>query len=210
MIEPVEYIQFKGLKIFFTKSINSSGFFLNDFVLNVVKTAGRKKTYNNIHEYCAGAGFIGFKLLSEHVSSTLTLSEIHEPALQCCEYTIAINQLKSQVSTHQLSRLSEYNGTKCDLFVVNPPFRHSITQVVGDVCPDRIRKKVDKGWNLHNTMWKDISKICTNDCDIFILGNQQYGDPEEDWGTYFRDNNLEIHGIYVTNDNHFIIHLIKI
>ena len=74
-------------------------------------------------EWCAGPGFIGFRLLGAGLTETLCLADINPQAVAACRRSIKDNALAARVNVYQSDNLANIpQSEQWDLVVGNPPW----------------------------------------------------------------------------------------
>ena len=156
--------------ILYYENVDIDGLKARNDIANLIKQVGKKQIYSRAHEWCCGHGAIGLKLLETGICKHLVLTDKFEPAIQGCDFTITLNDLKNKVTTYNTDNLGSIPNTEqWDLFVANPPWRSEITPDMFPRSSDEERKKYDLGWNIHNHMWGNIAKYLTQDAETFLF-----------------------------------------
>jgi hypothetical protein len=131
-------------------------------------------------EWCAGAGFIGFRLISDGIIDSLTLMDIYEPALQSCQATWAHrpDRLKHKsITTVQGSTVDCFNKQMFDLIVANPPnFDFGNHQSMTSTL---FRITQDPGWSTHNDFFMNIKNNLTPNGKILMMKHVNGSQPSD-------------------------------
>ena len=100
-----DYIEFNGIKVYYTKELDGGGAgFGQDYIDFVRSNFPRQE---RIFEWCSGPGFIGFSLLAHGLCNTLCLADINPLAIQACLKTIRLNKLESKARVYLSDNLKD-------------------------------------------------------------------------------------------------------
>ena len=172
----------------------------------------RKKVYNRAHEGFAGNGAIGFQLLDDRHCKSLVLSDIYQPAIQGCAFTVALNNLTDKVTLYNTDMFDNIPDTeRWDLYVANPPWRNMLLAEHSDIDNDYYRKLYDFDWTIHKKLWAGLTKYTTHDADIFIYEDSLYSRPET-WANEIAEAGLKVYGVHKNfgiTPTGYVMHLIK-
>jgi tRNA1(Val) A37 N6-methylase TrmN6 len=142
-------------------------------------------------EWCAGPGFIGFRILSDKLCNHLTLVEGYYPAIQALEKTCENleEKYKDRVNIVHLSDMSNLDKRlRFDLIVANPPFFNHRTYATS-LLPERTC--FDWGWKTHNNFFENIGQHLT-DNGVILLQESCYGSCPDDFRDAINSNGLQI------------------
>ena len=162
---------FNGLPVLFTPELDGGGAgYGQDFVHFVRANFPRQR---RVFEWCGGAGFIGFSLLSHDLCDTLCLADINPAAVEACHATIAANGLQERVSVYQSDCLKGIpHEEQWDLVVANPP--HSGTD---ETIPEIRRPRIiyqDVGWKLHEEFYRNVGRFLSPQGQLLIQENFRF------------------------------------
>lgn len=163
------------------------------------------RVFDNCLEWCAGPGFIGFRLLADGICNNLILLECFRPAVDACNKTISQlpKRFKNKVSvihSNNIKSLSE--EFKFDLIVANPPhfnatlwsgIFHDTTAEPGSWCEsDHFNTKAtDKNWQLHQEFFINIKKnLAAN--GIVLLQECIFGSSVDEFKDFIHAGGLKI------------------
>lgn len=157
----------------------------------VIKKIYPNRKFKHCMEWCAGPGFIGFRILSDQLCEQLTLVEGYYPAIQSLEttYKNLQEQYKTVTNIVHLSDISNLDKTlQFDLIVGNPPFFNQKTFYNSWMAE---RTSFDWGWKTHNNFFQHISNHLTDDGRI-LLQESSYGSGPDDFKDSIESNGLQI------------------
>ena len=125
---------FNGVTVFGNELLDGEGTTVGQDFPRVLNEMGINRV-ENLFEFCAGPGYIGFMLLANGYCKNLTLADINPEAVQAQFRTIEYNGLGCLVSTYVSDVFSDIPETeKWDLVVSNPP--HFLPRWEGEVPVD--------------------------------------------------------------------------
>lgn len=147
---------------------------------NVIRYLYPQKRFNHCLDWCSGAGFIGFRMLSDDLCDKIILHDGFRTAVDACNYTInhMPKRYRDRVSTvcsDNLDWLTE--DMAFDLVIGNPPPRRTwldfpVQQHIGNLDYNRIL--VDPEWKCHrNFLQRIATKLATNG-SIVIKNNVNF------------------------------------
>ena len=129
-------------------------------LVRVVKYLYPETTFEHALDWCAGAGFIGFRLLNDRVCKNLDFVEQFETETLACHYTIANLPERYQKRDLQIfpSVADISAGQKYDLVVSNAP--PPLAPMIADLnnTSDRNRTHIDINGTAHRDFFTNISK----------------------------------------------------
>ena len=184
---------------------------------NIIKEKGINTNYSVAHEWCAGHGGIGFKLLDDNICKKLILSDQYDIAIHSCNFTIANNNLEDCVSAFQINEINDFpvTSTKWDLFVANPPWQSVFYSGPGWPEMDNRDRQIrfDLNWETHRLMFSSITKYLADNAEIFLYEDVRYSN-RDTWLNEINNAGLSVVGEYLDFDPHcngtgYILHLIK-
>ncbi len=161
-----DYVEFNGIKVYYTKTLNGGG---ADFGQDYIDFIGATfPPQQRIFEWCSGPAFIGFSLLAHGLCNTLCLADVNPLAVQACLKTIRENRLEDKVTVYLSDNLTDIpSSEKWDLVVANPPHFKSI-------CTKKVSPEIiflDRDWILHKEFYKNVGKFLKEDGALVIQEN---------------------------------------
>jgi hypothetical protein len=190
--------------ILYYQSVDIDGFHCRDEFVDLINTTKGKRFFTRAHEWCCGHGAIGFRILEKGLCRNLVLTDLHQPATQGCEFTVALNDLQNKVTVYNTENLGDLpDHERWDLFVANPPWRPVITPgpefTPGpngpELSDDNSRKMFDVGWKTHNILWNNLTKYLTPDADVYLYEDSNFSN-RDTWKDQISQANLQIVGVY--------------
>lgn len=196
--------------ILYYDNVDIDGFAVRSALAKLVAETGHKKHYQRAHEWCCGHGAIGFELLEQGLCDHLVLTDKFGPATQGCCFTVAANDLQSQVTVYTSDSLGDLPADeKWDLFVANPPWRPTVEH--GNFHDDHIRKGYDLGWATHRNMWQHLYNYTTDDADIYLYEDTS-GSTVETWQEDIQRSGFRLQGVeekFGILSTGYVMHLVK-
>jgi tRNA1(Val) A37 N6-methylase TrmN6 len=109
-----------------------------------------------VHEWCAGAGNIGFALLGPGLCDELSLSDVNPRAIEAMRDTVRRNRLEGRVKVYESDVLKGVPvDERWDLVVGNPPHHR-----VGTEAEYRANiRGNDPGWRLHRQFYATVAQF---------------------------------------------------
>jgi len=160
----------KDITVYYNTDIDGGGTLMAPCFIDLIKTVYPGKKFNNLFEWCSGAGMIGFSILAENLCQNLYLGDIYKPALEACEFTkqnLPIQYQNNQISTLHMKNSNDIDPSlKFDLIVGNPP---AITQnVFSYKLSNSPRITADDDYQIHRGFFQNIKKNLTSDGTILL------------------------------------------
>lgn len=185
------------------------GFRCRDQFVQLIQSNASKPQYNRAHEWCCGTGAIGFKILEQALCKHLVLSDIYQPAVLGCEYTVALNDLSDCVTMYVNSDIKDLpQHERWDLVVANPPWRSEFRPGPA-ISQSLMRKMFDINWHAHQCFYSSIGGFLDRQADVWIYEDQRFSSPDT-WQSWFRHAGLvlhEVHGNFGGHDTGYVMHL---
>jgi len=168
--EKTRIIDCYGIKVNYSVSNDGSGSIFKDMFVRTIKNIFPNKKFKHCLEWCSGPGFIGFSLLGSNIIEKLSLSDIHQPALDKAIETIQGNNLEnvSVILSDGFQNIPE--GLKFDLIIGNPPMFNYVHYQHEFYNYDQ-RLYLDTGWMAHRNFFKEASKYLEDAGSIILLEN---------------------------------------
>jgi 16S rRNA G966 N2-methylase RsmD len=138
----------------------------------IIRYCYPNRKFSKCLDWCAGAGFLGFRLLADEICDSVTLMDCYRPSLDACKKTIynMPNKFKNKVelvntdAIHKLDKKIKY-----DLIVGNPPGlttkRYSQDTVTD---PHEARLTIDQDWQIHKEFFKNVHSILASNGVIIL------------------------------------------
>lgn len=200
--------------------INDIQLHYNDEVDGGGKTFGRRmkivlseiypyKTWERVFEWCAGAGFIGFELLSSGICDNLYCADIYDPAIYCMNKTIQNlpEKYSGRVNLKKIKGIKDLPSEwKFDLVVANPPHWNPSNLQMSTILPRRERIGIDTDWMIHQEFYKNISSHLNKNSTIFI---QEWSDASgpESFRSMIEISGLILKEVYYEADYRYVYYL---
>lgn len=144
----------------------------------------KKYPYARGFEWCSGAGFLGYSLLSLGIAHHFTFQDIYEVAVDVCRDTVKNNNLEDKVEVYLSGTIGDIPQTlPWDLVVSNPPHSwdkaSSISSLLKAGVPkeaieNTLRLLVDDDMEIHREFFKNIGTRLSPDADLFIIEHDQH------------------------------------
>ena len=132
---PWRHKQLCGIRVHYMDHLVGDGATLGQSFFDYLRNRGMPKQARTF-EWCAGPGFIGFRLLGAGLTETLCLADINPQAVAACRRSIKDNALAARVNVYQSDNLANIpQSEQWDLVVGNPPWWSD--DWVGDICLER-------------------------------------------------------------------------
>lgn len=165
----------------------------------VLKYCYPNRVFDRCLDWCAGAGFLGFRLLADNICNNVTLMDCFEPSLIACNKTISEmpEQYKGKVDVIKSSTIKDL-GTKVkyDLIVGNPPgttIKRYSAQVVNSLHEYRL--SVDQDWMIHKEFFKNI-RFILSDNGVIVLQKFSAIHDISDFEDLIHSNDLKVTKIF--------------
>lgn len=164
-----------NIKVFYRAKFNGGGSsFGQDFLkvfqfLNVTPTG-------HVLEWCAGPGFIGFKVLDFYKIESLTLFDINKELKRVIDKTILSNRL-CYVNFQIGSTISEAFNSKFNLIIANPP-HFSKTKDASYISVNR-QRVIDLNWESMNEFLLNIHHYMFDNSLVLLQMNSKGSKPED-------------------------------
>lgn len=164
--------------IYYTADLEGTGTTLGQDYPRVLRYLYPNRTFDHALDWCAGAGFIGFRLLNDGLCKSVTLTDVHAPAIEYCNKTIRHMPSHYRAQAVCASGVEQLSHTvKFDLVVGSPPQLSSRPDFVthpydtntgyGANNDDRIH--VDANWHIHQNFFANIGSRLADDGVIVLL-----------------------------------------
>tara|TARA_B100001057_G_scaffold137254_2_gene136916 strand:+ start:106 stop:756 length:651 start_codon:yes stop_codon:yes gene_type:complete len=180
----IEYIlRVNDLDIHYTNETNGGGDrFMTEYVKVVKEWYGK---VDNLLEWCAGPGFIGYGMLGAGICNTVAFNEIFEPAVEMCKRTASKNKIDVNIYTKQnLDNVQQ----QFDLVVGNPPHWCKEEYAVqalqslssGHPLDQRLKQVlIDEDWNVHKSFFSNMKRLLKHNGKILLQENATGSSPEQ-------------------------------
>lgn len=186
--------RYGDLRVYWTRGLDGGGrSFGQHFVPVVTNLVGRVRS---VFDFCSGAGFIGFSLLSSGLCETLTLADINPDAIEAAAKTVRENGLENRVRVYQSDCLHDVpESERWDLVVGNPPH----------FCADsdeRYRRDIirfDPAWRIHKEFYRKVGSFLEPHGSVILLENYS-GSDESVFAPFLAAGNLAMIGSFMYGD----------
>jgi len=185
----------KDFDVLYTKEIDGFGRYHSQIYPMVLAKIYPGQQFNNCLEWCAGPGFIGFRLMADNVVNSLTMMDLYAPALEACENTWKNRPPRLEqktMETVQGSTVDCLENRLFDLIVANPPNFDN-----NDLYPtitNKYRITQDPNWQSHNNFFLNIKKNLTPNGKILLMKHKDGSQPSGHL-TSIRDGGLKLNRI---------------
>jgi len=180
-----------------SQELNGAGKTIAKEIASILKRDYPDKKFKNCLEWCAGPGYIGFKVLEEQLCERLCLVDIYPPAINAAQQTIMQNRLTDKVQCYLSNNFSSVPLTEqFDLIVANPPhwpyeiYKFAYRKFPTQVIPDT-RIYMDRDWEIHKDFFSNVKKHLTPDGHI-ILAEGAWGSSVETFEEMIDANDLKV------------------
>jgi methylase of polypeptide subunit release factors len=151
-----------GLEVFYRPAFDGSGRTLAPHFIQLLRSglpfSCTSQIFENVFEWCAGPGFLGFSLLAEGLCRKLVLADINPAAIALASKTVTKNKVSGSVSTFVSDNLRSIPPQNFDLIVANPPnyFALNPAHPFYSRYKDDLRPN-DPGWKIHRDFYSSVS-----------------------------------------------------
>lgn len=184
-----------NFEVYFSREMEGGGLHFGQNYPRVLQYLYPDRQFAHCLEWCAGAAFIGFRILSDDLCKQLTLIEAYRPATEACKVTRANMPHRFTAPVHivhgdkiqDLDPLLQY-----DLVIGNPPHflvtpswfgQHHIANA-NRIC-------VDKDWQTHREFFQNIkSRLAPN--GVILLQENINGSSVCEFRQFIESNQLKV------------------
>lgn len=171
-----------GLKLSFRDHLDGGG---QAFFVSFMEAIGKinRHPYQRGFEWCAGAGFLGFSLLSMRMLQHCTFQDVYPTAIDVCNHTINNNFLSKRAEAYVCGTIKDLPPLEpWDFVISNPPhawdLRGSRESLLRDgvehhAIENTIRLLVDDDMQAHSEFFQNIRSRLTDTADLFIVEHDQ-------------------------------------
>jgi len=173
-----------GISISYRRDLDGGGRgFGQDFIPLLKKR--NMPTQQRTFEWCSGPGFIGFSILGNGLTKTLSLADVNVEAVEACLLTVRENNLNDKVSAYLSDNLCSIPPTEqWNLIVANPP--HFADSWDEDDC-----LAFDKNWHLHREFFSQVGTFLSPG-GVIILQENNRGSTVQTFGPMIETSGLSI------------------
>lgn len=186
---PEKYKIAKDFEVYFNDDIYGGGIPEATVFPKLLKALYPLRKFEHGMEWCAGAGFIGFRLLSDSICQTMDFVEKYEPALQSVKETWKNAPMRlhnAKVNCILSSKIANIGDKKYDLIVANPPnFDNGVENRIVE----------DSDAMMHKEFFLNIRKNLAND-GVIILSKMIDGHQPKDFVDAVDQGGLKINRIF--------------
>jgi methylase of polypeptide subunit release factors len=187
-------VEYGSILVSFTPELDGGGNTFGRAYAPFVETHFGK--VDELFEWCAGPGFIGFSLLAAGLCGRLDLGDINHAARSAVERTIEENHLEDQARFHLSDCFAATPPeARWDLMVGNPPhvnaaapaseYQHTHSPLIWK----------DTDWSIHGRFYAEASRHLRPGGSVVIQENHRFSAPE-DFQRMIGDSGLEIVGAF--------------
>jgi hypothetical protein len=150
----------------------------------------------HVLEWCAGPGFIGFKIKDKYNIEKLSLFDINKKLKRIIHKTVRENNL-ANVQVLFGSKVSDISKSKFDLIVANPPHYSKLN----DYESIRVNRQrvIDLDWKTINEFLLNVSNYM-NKSSLAILQMNRKGSEFGDFLHFIELGNLNLEKLVTTKD----------
>jgi tRNA1(Val) A37 N6-methylase TrmN6 len=186
----------KDFDVHYTEDIDGRGRYHSQVYPLVLAKIYPGQQFNNCLEWCAGPGFIGFRLIADNIVNSITMMDMYGPALKVCETT-----WENRPSRLEQKNMETVQGTTVDclenrlfdLIVANPPnFDNKNLVKSSNYIIHRLTQ--DPGWQTHTDFFLNIKKNLMPDGKILLMKHKNGSQPSDHINA-IRDGGLKINRI---------------
>jgi methylase of polypeptide subunit release factors len=173
-------VRYGKIQVDYLPSLDGGGSTFGQDFVPVVRSIFRR--VENLCEFGAGPGFIGFSLLANNLCDRLTLVEINPKAVKACLRTIRINDLADRVSVYESDGLKNVPATeKWDLVVANPPWhkctRTDFEYMFAQGKYEYALIRFDRDWNTHRQFYANVGRFLRRGGSVLFEENLSGSSP---------------------------------
>ena len=199
--------QIGDISVWYNLDMNGGGTGFGQNFSLVLKKIFPERNFENCLEWCAGPGFIGFRLLHDGICNKICFFEAYRPVELALQKTIQnlperFTARVEYIISDDMSALGKSHDY--DLIVANPPMFNHVTfyNSYGDS-----RKSFDWGWSTHQNFFDNVGTVLKQD-GVICLVESIYGSSPEDFREMIESNGFEIIKAFSTRpvpDYYFIL-----
>jgi len=196
----------RDFDVLYNDSIDGQGTLYCQFFPKVLRYLYPSRVFDRGLEWCSGAGFIGFRLLSDGIIRDVTMMDRHRPALVACQSSWAARPARltsSGFDTVHGSQVAALAHRQFDLIVANPPNFDDGTWHPGQA---RHRLTQDPGWMIHDDFFRNIGSNLAKDGVILLIKNI-HGSQPTDHAAAIKDGGLEIRRVFTYSQQEYEYYL---
>jgi tRNA1(Val) A37 N6-methylase TrmN6 len=164
-----------NIKVFYRVKFDGGGSSFGQDFFKVIEFLNLTPT-GHVLEWCAGPGFIGFKVLDTYKIHSLTLFDINKKLNRVIAKTIQSNRL-CNVNFQIGSTINKAFNSKFNLVIANPPHFSK----VNDASYIKInrRRVIDINWESMNEFLLNIHQNLSDNSLVLLQMNSKGSKPED-------------------------------
>ena len=170
------------VKVYYNTLLASGGDWTGQNYPRLLRYLYPDRHFVSCMEWCAGPGFIGFRLLADALCDQVYLMDVYAPAMAACQKTIAHLPPALQTRAHTLHTgdvAAIDSNIKFDLIVGNPPhYNRSYTKQTAWNSLSNMenvnRLWYDDDWQVHENFFQHIKKNLADD-GVILLQEHAWG-----------------------------------
>jgi hypothetical protein len=142
---------YPGVSVLYTQDINGGGIRLVDDYVNFIKD--RYGHVEDLFEWCAGPGYLGYAMLAHNVTDRLCLADVNPKAVHYAKRTREENCLEDRVQVYlsnNMDRIPEHENW--DIVIGNPPHYGGSFDYFSAID----RRGWDKDWHIHRQFFDQV------------------------------------------------------
>ena len=185
----------RDFSVLYNQGLDGQGSLLCQFFPRILAWLYPGRRYADCLDWCSGAGFIGFRLLSDGLINNITMMDKHQPALTACRETWSRRPPRLDTAgfdTVHGSSIGVLDHRRFDLIVANPPNFDDNTYT-----PQQTRHRLsqDPNWNCHNDFFANVARYLNPQGVILLVKNIQGSQPR-DHVELIKASGLEIRRVF--------------
>ena len=197
--------------VYYSPNILSAGAGPAQDYPRIIKYLYPDTEFKNCLNWCAGAGFIGFRFLADGICKHVTQMDCYPPAVEACKLTVRhmpthFIDCVDIVQSYTIAGMD--TDKKFDLVVGRPPVvqlkKYSLD--AGVETPDKIRCYLDPGFKIHQEFFANIGKYLADDGVILLQKSVEKSDAS-DFEQFINDAGLKITQIFREKSYPFLYYM---
>jgi 16S rRNA G966 N2-methylase RsmD len=162
----------------------------------IVKYLYPARKFTHCLDWCAGAGFLGFRFLADDICENVTLMDCFFPAMEACKTSMEhmpkrFHDRVNLVHSDVIDGILDTSAEKFDLVVGIPPLRQLKKYDNIRHSTNSIRLLSNPGLKIHQEFFKNIGKYLSDDGIILLQKHIELSDAL-DFEQFINDGGLKI------------------
>lgn len=182
-------------RVYFSKEMEGGGLHFGQNYPRVLRYLYPNQQFDHCLEWCAGAAFIGFRILSDGICKRLTLLEAYRPAVDACRVTSTDMPARCATNVNVVhgNKIKQLDmQIKFDLVVGNPPHFAVVPSWFGEHdIANANRICVDKDWQTHQEFFANIkTRLAPN--GVILLQENINGSSVHEFREFIESHGLRV------------------